>query len=236
MDLDACVGDLTCVERTHSKLWGTSALLLFCLAITTGCVCMRAEGESRFQRVELREANVRIYGLTFPATYTYRLTENEVIAFGFDTSTTVGPGWVAILLDRDSKQVIFRSEIYDTPYEWWLSIYRAGSYAFILWELEIENYTLLPLFVFDTKSRTCSYAGEFEVMQYFDEVVDYAPYHIEGIEIEASDTLVSFKFTKKLRLLESDTSSRVADSLTYELDLRSDSLRVAKIWASDTLR
>ncbi len=222
--------------------------LLFCLVISTGYVSTCAESESRFQRVEIQEEKIEVGGLLIPSTYTYHLTENEVIAFVFDTSsgestltgpgpsTFGGPGWVLFLVDRSSNRVTCRSEIYDNTYEWRLNIYKTGPYVFILWENEDENYTLLPLFVFDTKNRTCSYAGEFKVMQYFDEVVDYAPYPIEGIGIEASDTRISFKFKKKVRLLESDTSSQVADSLTYEFDLRSDSLRVAKIWASDTLR
>lgn len=212
-------------------------LLLLCLVITTGCVSIWAGGESRFQRVKVRKENVDIGGVLIPATYTYNLTENVAMAFGLDTSAVTGPGWVPYIIDRVDNRVICQSGIHECEgYGGWLNVCNTGPYVFMLWEEENEYCTNLSLFVFNKKSRTCSYAGYFDVCQYFDEMPDTAPYPIEGIYIEASDTLVSFKFTKKLWLMESDTSSRVADSLTYELDLRSDSLRVAKIWASDTLR
>jgi len=208
-------------------------LLIFCLVITTGCVSIWAGGESRFHRVDVREENLRIGGLNVPATYTYHLTDNEFIAIGEDTSVVER---LVFLVDRGSSRVIYRSEIWDNTYGWWLNIYKIGRHVFILWEEMGEYYTHLSLFVFNKNTRTCSYAGEFDVCQYFDEEVDTAPYPIEGIHVEASDTLVSFKFTKKLHLKKYDTGSQVADSLTYELDLRSDSLRVSKIWTRDTLR
>jgi hypothetical protein len=226
------------MERVLGEQMKNVLLLpLFCLVITTGCVSTRAGEESRFQRVKEREGNVDIGGGFLPATYTYRLTENDVLAFGPDTSAVTGPGWVLYIIDRVDNRVTFQSGTFETEgYGWWLNIYKTGPHVFILWENEGEYYTYLSLFVFNKKSRTCSYAGDFDVNQYFDGYYESSPYPIEGIHIEASDTLVSFKFTEKLWLRESDTSSRVADSLTYELDLHSDSLRVAKIWASDTLQ
>ena len=61
--------------------------LLFCLVISTGYVSTCAESESRFQRVEIQEEKIEVGGLLIPSTYTYHLTENEVIAFVFDTSS-----------------------------------------------------------------------------------------------------------------------------------------------------
>lgn len=210
--------------------------LIYCFVLLVGCISTRAGRESRFHRVEFTEEEFRFNKRTI--WNTYALTESEVIGFGTDASYDDGNdmGTVLYLYDKSSQRALFSSEPFDWPEDYWLHICRTRSHTLILWEIQTEYYAVLYLYVFEPQRKQFSYAGEFCVVEFDTAYSEYSIYSVDDISIEPSDTLVAFKFTKKLKFGEFYPFRRVADSIAYELDLRDKTLRLTKIWNEQAYR
>lgn len=205
----------------------------FCFVIIVSCIATESVKKSRFQLAELGNEDVGFSELMIEATY--RLIENEVIALGYDTNMNDGLGGpILCLIDKCANRVAYQSEPYDNSEGWYLHQFMTETSIMILWEHEYEYWTLLPLYVFDLKSKHLAYVGDFDVSWEPGHYAEYTPYPVKDISIEFSDTLVTFKFTDRLHLNPGTKNSQLVDSLIYELNLRTNLLQPTQVWDSDT--
>ncbi len=197
----------------------------FCFVTLVCCIAFSQNQKPQFVEVGLSPARLGPHELEIWAGH--RLTNNELMALGTDTIRTT---YVMYLFDEDSNRVINKWDLedYGSLYE-----LRTASHILLLWEVEGEYFSWLPLYVFNLKNKQLAYAGDFKVSLEVDYYAEYTPYAVQDINIESSDTTFTFKFTKKLSLNPGEDDSKVADSLIYELDLRTNELRVAELWTTN---
>jgi hypothetical protein len=194
------------------------------------CVPSRIAEESFFLPLVNCNETVDIKGVIILSTFC--LTQDVVLEYG------IGDAEMERLyaFDKKAKRVIYESDPVVSPYGWLLYQFRTDSHVIIVWEIETEYCSSLDCFVLDIYKELFAYVGEFEVaLPHHENLEDDNSYPVNQITIMPSDTIVTFRFPRRLLLRPGEEDQQEVDSLIYELNLHTNVMSHTS-WPCDTLR